>query len=98
MLAGQKQEKGEKHRRYDVFRPLKIAGLQTEARLLAEILPEELFHSVKGNLVRLVIQVGMCGSGNNQQLLVVALQQLERILAHIAAVGLLAMNNEHGTP
>lgn len=46
--------------------------------------------------IRIVVQIDMVGSGDNQQFLVVSGQPLVRILAEISGVSLLAVNQQHG--
>ena len=65
-------------------------------RVLFQIIAEELFNPVKRDFFHVVVEVGVAGARHNQQLLVVALQFLEGILAEVAGVGLFAVYNQDG--
>ena len=62
----------------------------------AEVLAEEGLDLVEGDDVKIVVKVGVDGAGDEEELLVVALQTLEGVLAEVAGVGLVAMDDEDG--
>ena len=64
---------------------------------LSQILTEESLYLVKGNLLQVVIQVGMYRSRDDEQTFIVSLQLLVDILAEVARVSFLAMHQHHGT-
>ena len=63
---------------------------------LFQIRREESLDAIERNGVRIIVQIRMIGAGNDQQLLVAALQTPERILAEVARMGLFAVNEQHG--
>ena len=53
--------------------------------------------SVERYHVGIVVQVGVVGAGDNQQLLVAAGQLLVCVFAEVARMGLFPMDKHHGT-
>ena len=58
---------------------------------------EKMFHFSERDHREVVVQVDMAGTGDDQQLFVVARQFLECIFAEIAGVRLFSVDHEHGT-
>ena len=63
---------------------------------LFQILMIECFDAVERDDVHSVVEIGVYGAGDEQQLLVVALQPGEGVAAEVARVRLVAMDHEHG--
>ena len=64
---------------------------------LFQILAIERLYLVERYLVEVVVEVGVVGAGDNQQLLVVAGQLLVGVLAEVARMSLLPVDKHHGT-
>ena len=65
---------------------------------LLKVLAEECLYPVEGNLLEVVVEVGVDCAGDDEQLLVVALELLVGVLAEIAGMGVLAVNEEDFSP
>ena len=63
-------------------------------RLLFQVLAEEGLNPVEGNLLEVVVEVGVDCAWDDEQLLVVALELLVGVLAEIAGMGVLTVNEE----
>ena len=56
----------------------------------------ERLYLVERYFVEVVVEVGVIGAGDNQQLLVVAVQFLVGVLAEVARMGFLPVDEQHG--
>ena len=63
-------------------------------RLLFQVLAEEGLNPVEGNLLEVVVEVGVDCAWDDEQLLVVALELLVGVLAEIAGMGVLTVDEE----
>ena len=63
---------------------------------LFQICSEELIHFIKGDDISLVIEVGVACAGNEHQFLVFPFQFLKSVLAEIAGVCLIPVNQKDG--
>ena len=68
------------------------AGWYYVKRLLFQILAVEGLYPVEGNLLEVVVEVGVDCAWDDEQLLVVALELLVGILAEIAGMGVLTVD------
>ena len=74
-----------------------IGFFTTDALIkLTHILPEECCHFVEGDHIHAVIEVGVIGAGNDEQLLVLAGELFVDTLAEIAGVRFLSVYQQHG--
>ena len=68
------------------------AGWYYVKRLLLQVLAEECLYPIEGNLLEVVVEVGVDCAWDDEQLLVVALELLVGILAEIAGMGVLTVD------
>lgn len=83
--------------------PFRVCGPEGDVRpgganirVLFQIFAIECFYLVERYFVEIVVEVGMVGSGDDEELFVVSLEFLEGVFAEIAGVGLLSMYEEYG--
>lgn len=58
---------------------------------------EERGNLIHRDFIEIIVEVGVVGIGYYEQFLIVAVEQLERVLAEVARVGLLTVNYHDGT-
>ena len=73
-----------------------IGFFTTDALIkLTHILPEECCHFVEGDHIQPIVQVGVDGSGNDEQFLVVASQLFKGVPAEVAGMCLFAVDQQY---
>lgn len=84
------------HYRLSALAEFRVDGIRWYyvKRLLLQVLAVEGLNPVERNLLKVVVEVGMDCAGNDKQLLVVAPELLVGVLAEIAGMGVLAVNEE----
>ena len=84
------------HYRLSALAEFRVDGIRWYyvKRLLLQILAEEGLYPVEGNLLEVVVEVGVDCAWDDEQLLVVALELLVGVLAEIAGMGVLTVDEE----
>ena len=72
------------------------SGAEENRLPLSKIIPKERIQLVEGDHIHAVIEVGVIGAGNDQQLLVLAGELFVDTLAEIAGVRLFSMHQQNG--